>query len=179
MILVIGFASSDLDFEIRNLDLPWEIILIVIVVLVVAFVLVVLRVQQIRNRVLPVLAQARVALSEILLQPSRALGLLGSNLLYWLTLGTTLWLVLTGVGVDIGFGSALVVVLAADLLAGFVPVPGGVGVAEAVMTGFLVALGVDEPAALAATVAYRFITFYLPVIEGFFALKWLERNEYV
>ena len=72
---------------------------------------------------------------------------------------------LTGVGVDIGFGSALVVVLAADLLAGFVPVPGGVGVAEAVMTGFLVALGVDEPAALAATVAYRFITFYLPVID--------------
>jgi uncharacterized protein (TIRG00374 family) len=72
-----------------------------------------------------------------------------------------------------------VVAVATDLLGGFVPIPGGVGVAEAVMTGFLVALGVDQSAAFAATVAYRVITFYLPAFEGLFAMRWLERNEYV
>jgi uncharacterized protein (TIRG00374 family) len=115
----------------------------------------------------------------VLRQPSRAFGLLGSNLFYWLILGTTLWLVLQAIDVNLSFGAALVVAVATDLLGGFVPIPGGVGVAEAVMTGFLTALGVDQSSAFAATITYRFITFYLPAFEGFFAMHWLERNEYI
>lgn len=80
---------------------------------------------------------------------------------------------------QIGFGTALVGAVATDLLGSFVPIPGGIGVAEAVMTGFLVAVGVDQSAAFAATVSYRFITFYLPATEGYFGMKWLERNEYL
>jgi uncharacterized protein (TIRG00374 family) len=70
-------------------------------------------------------------------------------------------------------------VVATFLLQGLVPIPGGVGVAEAVMTSFLVALGVEETVAFAATVTYRVITFYLPAFEGLFAMRWLERNDYL
>jgi uncharacterized protein (TIRG00374 family) len=90
-----------------------------------------------------------------------------------------LWLVLQAIQIDLNYAEALVVAVATDLLGGFVPIPGGVGVAEAVMTGFLVTLGVDQSAAFAATVTYRVITFYLPALQGFFAMRWLERNEYV
>lgn len=112
-------------------------------------------------------------------EPSRALGLLAANLGTNLVLGGTLWLVLHALDSSLGFGPALVAVVATSLLQGLVPVPGGVGVAEAVMTSFLVALGVEETVAFAATVTYRVITFYLPALEGLFAMRWLERNEYL
>jgi uncharacterized protein (TIRG00374 family) len=66
-----------------------------------------------------------------------------------------------------------------SLFAGFMPVPGGVGVAEATMTALLATLGVDESAAFAVTAVYRFITFYLPALEGFFGSRWLERHDYI
>jgi uncharacterized protein (TIRG00374 family) len=127
----------------------------------------------------PILGQAWGALKEVLRQPSRAFGLLGSNFVYWNILGLTLWIVLEAVGVDISFGSALFVAAGTSLFAGFMPIPGGIGVAEAAMTAILVALGIDDSAALAATATYRLITFYLPALEGFFGTRWLERNDYI
>jgi uncharacterized membrane protein YbhN (UPF0104 family) len=178
-ILIIGFVSSDVTLEIDTVDVNWGVILLIVVLLVVGIVITVLRVRKLRDRIVPIVKQSWGTLVVVLRQPSRAFGLLGSNLVYWMVLGTTLWLVLQAIDVDVSYGGALVVAVATDLLGGFVPVPGGVGVAEAVMTGFLVALGVDQSAAFGATVAYRVITFYLPAFEGSFAIRWLERNEYV
>jgi uncharacterized protein (TIRG00374 family) len=59
------------------------------------------------------------------------------------------------------------------------PIPGGVGVAEATMTALLATFGVDQSAAFAATATYRAITFYLPALEGFFGSRWLERHDYI
>jgi uncharacterized membrane protein YbhN (UPF0104 family) len=47
------------------------------------------------------------------------------------------------------------------------------------MTGMLTLAGVPEASAFAATVTYRMITFYLPAVEGFFAMKWLEARDYL
>ena len=52
------------------------------------------------------------------------------------------------------------------------PLPGGRPVAEGVA-------GMTNEAALAAVILYRFSTFYLPPIWGFFALRWLQRNHYL
>jgi uncharacterized membrane protein YbhN (UPF0104 family) len=43
----------------------------------------------------------------------------------------------------------------------------------------LVALGVDQSTAFAATMVFRIITFYLPAVEGFFGSRWLERHGYI
>lgn len=178
-ILIIGFVSTDVELEIDTVDLNWTIILLVVALIALGAVIAVLRIRKLRDRILPVVQQGWGTLVKVLRQPSRAFGLLGSNLVYWLILGATLWLVLQAIDVDVSIGAALVVAVATDLLGGFVPIPGGVGVAEAVMTGFLTALGVEQSAAFAATITYRVITFYLPAFEGFFAMHWLERNEYI
>ena len=71
-----------------------------------------------------------------------------------------------GVGAELGvveFARAYFVV---TLLSSFVPVPGGVGVVEAGMTGALVAAGVDPTAALAGVLVYRLLTYVLPMIVG-------------
>ena len=75
--------------------------------------------------------------------------------------------------------TCLVVTVATNLLAGLVPIPGGIGVAEAAMTSFLVLVGLPEDAAFAAAVVYRVLTFYIPAGEGFFATNWLDNGGYI
>ncbi len=52
------------------------------------------------------------------------------------------------------------------LLSSFVPVPGGVGVVEAGLTGALVAAGVDPTTALAGVLVYRLLTHVAPIALG-------------
>ena len=159
--------------------MPWLLILGVVTLVAVGVVVAVLKIKTLRERVVPVVVQAWGALKVVLHEPSRAFGLLGSNFVYWNVLGITLWLTLQAVGSGISYGSALFVAASTSLLAGFMPVPGGVGVAEATMTALLVTFGVDQSTAFAVTVAYRVITFYLPAIEGFFGARWLGKHGYV
>lgn len=179
LILALVAGDVDLNLDIDTSDVPWLLILGIAALVVIGVVIAVYRIRALRERIVPVLSQAWVALMVVLRQPTRAIGLLGSNFIYWNVLGLTLWLLLEAVGVNLSYGTALFVAAGTSLFAGFMPVPGGIGVAEATMTALLATFGVDESAAFAVTVTYRVITFYLPALEGFFGTRWLERNEYI
>lgn len=179
LIVVLITGDVDLGLEIDPNDVPWVLVLAVIAGIALIVVLVVWRVRKIRERVAPILRQAWDAWREVLRQPSRAFGLLFSNFVYWNVLGLTLWILLGAVGTPLSYGSALFIAAGTSLLAGFMPVPGGVGVAEATMAALLATFGVDQSAALAVTFTYRVITFYLPALEGLFGARWLERNDYI
>lgn len=177
LILLLGDVELDLDFD--PSEVRWLLVLAIVALVVLGVVVAVTRIRALRDRIVPVLKQGWGALTVVLKQPSRAIGLLGSNFVFWNLLALTLWLTLQAVGADLSYGSALFVAAGTSLFAGFMPVPGGVGVAEATMTALLVTLGVDDSVALAVTFVYRGITFYLPALEGFFAMRWLERNQYL
>ena len=66
-----------------------------------------------------------------------------------------------------------------SLFAGFMPVPGGIGVSEAALSFCLMAIGIPESAAVAIAVVYRVLTFSLPPIWGGFAMRWLKRHDYL
>ncbi|MGD2043515.1 MAG: flippase-like domain-containing protein [Acidimicrobiia bacterium] len=172
-------GGVDLGFDVDASDIPWLLILGILALLAIGTVLAITRIEKLRIRVVPVVTQAWGALKVVLQTPSRAIGLLGSNFVYWNVLGLTLWVLLEAVGVDISYGSALFVAAGTNLFAGFMPVPGGVGVAEAAMVALLATFGVDQSTAFAVTAGYRVITFYLPALEGFFGTRWLERNDYI
>ncbi|HEU5112590.1 MAG TPA: flippase-like domain-containing protein [Acidimicrobiia bacterium] len=179
LILVLLFGDVDLGLDIDPADVPWLLILGLVALIGIGLVVAVMRIKALRDRVGPIVKEAWGALGVVLRQPSRAFGLLGSNFVYWNVLGITLWLTLQAVGSGLNYGSALFVAAGTSLLAGFMPVPGGVGVAEATMTALLVTFGVDQSTAFAVTVAYRLITFYLPALEGFFGARWLGKHGYV
>lgn len=172
-------GDVDLGLEVDASDVPWLLILGILALVAIGTVVAVLRIEKLRSRVVPVVTQAWGALRVVLQTPSRAIGLLGSNFVYWNVLGLTLWLLLGAVGADISYSSALFVAAGTSLFAGFMPVPGGVGVAEAAMVALLAAFGVDQSTAFAVTAVYRVITFYLPALEGFFGTRWLEANDYI
>ena len=60
------------------------------------------------------------------------------------------------------------------MLSSLIPVPGGIGAAEASLSAGLIAMGVDEPTAFAIALTQRLCTFYLPPIWGFVSLRWLS-----
>jgi glycosyltransferase 2 family protein len=111
--------------------------------------------------------------------PRRLLLLFGGNLTTEVLFALSLVVFLRAFGVSVGLGEVLFVVIAVSLLAGLLPVPGGIGVSEGGLIYGLIATGVPEEIAFAAVIGYRFATFYLPPVWGFFALRWLERNQHL
>jgi hypothetical protein len=77
-----------------------------------------------------------------------------------------LWLVLVALGVAVPAPFVLLVIPAVKL-AGFTPLPGGSGTAEALLSALLVT-GADVPVAIAAAAAllYRAAAFWLPTVGG-------------
>jgi uncharacterized protein (TIRG00374 family) len=71
-----------------------------------------------------------------------------------------------GVGDELGLVEFARVYFVVTLLSSFVPVPGGVGVVEAGLTGALVAAGVEPSTALAGVLIYRLLTYVVPIILG-------------
>ena len=69
--------------------------------------------------------------------------------------------------------------MSAAVLSSLVPVPGGIGAAEAALAAGLIAMGVDESAAFTIAITQRLWTFYLPPIWGYASLRWLTRKGYV
>jgi uncharacterized protein (TIRG00374 family) len=84
-----------------------------------------------------------------------------------------------GVGGQLGFVDVLFINISVTLLAGIMPTPGGIGVAEGALAVGLVGAGMTEEAAFAVVILYRLATTYLPPVWGYFAFRWLERNKHL
>ena len=150
--------------------------------LVIATVLVLALVRRLRRLIVDQARRwwpdVRSALSALRASHKLALlvfGSLGTELLFAIALG----LFARGFGYDISLAELLVINISVSLLASFVPVPGGVGVAEFGLTVGLTAAGMEPESAIAAVLLYRIATFYLPPVWGFFAMQWLKRNRYL
>jgi glycosyltransferase 2 family protein len=181
VVLLLAFSFTDLDLgvDLSGTDLALGRLALILLAVVAVAVVVVQRLPRLREPVVAFLSTMWAAIRAVVAHPTRAIGMLAGNLATRLVRATVLWLALIALDQRIGLGVVLVVVIATGLLQAFVPVPGGIGVSEAVMTGFLVALGIPEAAAFAATISYRFVIFYLPIAQGAVAMVWLTRNDYL
>jgi uncharacterized membrane protein YbhN (UPF0104 family) len=97
---------------------------------------------------------------------SRMLSVMGWSSLNWLLDVAALWVVFVGLGFRMEVGVLLVGFGVANLATALPHTPGGVGLVEAGMTATYVALGAPVAVALAAVLAYRVISFWLPVLAG-------------
>jgi uncharacterized protein (TIRG00374 family) len=103
---------------------------------------------------------------RVLRSPSKVTMLFLGNLVAQLMLAMILGICLRAFGQSASFAGLVLVNTMVALFAGFMPVPGGMGVSEAALTAGLVALGVPNTAAMSTAIAYRLVTFYLPPIWG-------------
>lgn len=102
-------------------------------------------------------------------------GNLGTEILFAASLGAFA----RALGYPVGLGELLLINVSTALLAGLMPIPGGIGVTEGALTVGLTAAGLPESTAFAVAILYRLASFYLPPIWGWFAFRWLQANKYL
>ena len=78
---------------------------------------------------------------------------------------------------DLPVSAVAIVYLIGAVVQSVSPTPGGLGPAEAAYIGGLTAIGLSSERAVAAVLLFRMLTFWLPVIPGWVAMTWLQRNE--
>ena len=123
-------------------------------------------------------ADAKEAL-RVLRHPKKVVLLLGGNLVAQVMLAVILGLCLRAFGQSASLAALLLVNTFVSLFAGFMPVPGGVGVAEAALTAGLIAIGIPDGAAASTAIAYRLATFYLPPLWWVFAMRWMKSQSHL
>ena len=123
-------------------------------------------------------SEASTALG-VLRRPTKVFLMLGGNLVAQTIQAIVLGICLKAFGHEATLAQLILINTFVSLFAGFMPVPGGMGVAEAGYTAGLEAIGVPSAAAMSTAIAFRLVTFYLPPIWGGGAMAWLRRHEYV
>ena len=115
----------------------------------------------------------------VLRKPTKLGSMLGGNLGAQAMQAIVLGLCLNAFGDTADLSQLILINTGVSLFAGLMPVPGGVGVAEAGYTFGLEAIGVPSSIAISTALAFRLVTFYLPPIWGSISTRWLRRHEYI
>lgn len=178
LLITARFIGEAIDTDEFELGPVVRLIMIVVVAAVVSIV-VVFAVPKLRARMLPHLKEGFSAVKGSLTDPERLLKITGGTLMQKILFALTLAAAVAAFGQSLSFGEAIFVNTAVSLLVGFVPVPGGIGVAEAALTAGLIAVGIPEEAAFAAALTHRICTAYLPPVFGWWASRWLVARDYL
>jgi glycosyltransferase 2 family protein len=176
------FSSLSLDLDISGPSSSALQIVGIVGIIVGIAVTVILLVPRLREFVLGGIRRiAHEAFNVLrgLRSPRRAMMLFGGNLTAELLFAASLGVFVQAFGFSLALHELLLINMTVSLLAGLLPIPGGIGVAEGGLILGLTSFGMPQEAAFAAVMLYRFSTFYLPPIWGFFSLRWLERNRYL
>jgi uncharacterized protein (TIRG00374 family) len=182
MLMFFLFTPLSLDLNFSGVGGSIVNVLLIAVGIAIVAVIVMFAVEKWRRAVLGwlghALADAWTAVRGIR-TVKRVVLLFGGNLASDLLFALALTTFVRAFGYSVGFDEVLLVNIVVSLFAGLLPIPGGVGVTEGGLTYGLVQAGVPESTAFAAVILYRMSTFYLPPIWGYFAFRWLERNDHL
>jgi len=148
------------------------------IALVAALIGIVMKVPKLKDKIVPAVKKAVLDIWSVIRNPHKAMLLIGGdtagNLIYPAILGVCL----LAFHQHLDFAQLVVVQVGAGMVGNVAPVPGGIGVTEAALTGALTAFGIPATPALATVLVFRGITFVFPSILGFFTLRWLRARGY-
>jgi uncharacterized protein (TIRG00374 family) len=179
VLVTLPFVDLAIKTNDLKLSVPSGRLIITALVLLALVVGGLLSIPRLRAKLLPPMRNAISSLWVVARDRNKRLQLFGGNLgaecLYALTLGACC----LAYGVHLTFAQLILVNTAASAFSRLIPVPGGVGAAEASLTAGLVAMGVDDSTAFAIAFTHRLCTYYLPPIWGYFSMQWLSRGAYI
>ncbi len=127
----------------------------------------------------PVVAATRETVRDllpVLRHPVRTAELFGGAVVFLVLSAFGLVATLIAFGVDFPVLPAMAVFVVGSTLGQIAPTPGGLGAVEAALVAGLTAIGIPPPAAVAAVLASRVLTFWLPVLPGIAAFRLLQHH---
>ncbi|MFP5345838.1 MAG: lysylphosphatidylglycerol synthase domain-containing protein [Actinomycetes bacterium] len=176
---VLGIAVIGRAVPVGRIRMPgWrvEVAALVVLVAVIAFLCSPFG----RRKVwLPLATSVREFVHDLLptlRSPVRSLQLFGGAILFIALQGAGLAATLAAFGETFSLLSVLAVYVVGSTLGQLAPTPGGLGTVEAATVAGLTAIGVGSTAAVAAVLASRVLTFWLPVIPGIAAFRLLQHR---
>ncbi|MDJ0466913.1 lysylphosphatidylglycerol synthase transmembrane domain-containing protein [Streptomyces sp. H27-C3] len=115
---------------------------------------------------------------DVLQRPQKLITGIGGMLLLTLTFVMCLDASIRafGGGDRLSYAAIAVVFLTANAIGSAAPTPGGVGAVELALTTALTFAGLPYEIAAPAVLLYRLLTFWLPVLPGWFAFNYLTRK---
>jgi uncharacterized membrane protein YbhN (UPF0104 family) len=181
LILLFSEASLDLDLDSSTTDGLIRLITVLgsIVLLIMLVVVAVPRLRRAFIGRLRTLWTEAVGAIRGVASPRRLGLLFGGNLATEILFAVALGSFALAMGFPIGLPELIFINVTVSLLAGIMPIPGGIGVVEGGLIFGLARAGMPEEAAFAAAILFRFATYYLPPIWGIFAFRSLERNKHL
>ncbi|MFZ4519217.1 MAG: lysylphosphatidylglycerol synthase transmembrane domain-containing protein [Microthrixaceae bacterium] len=175
-----AFAASSLDTDALRQDVPSSFWIVVLGVLVLAVgTTVVVRAPTLRKEVGHWLGRAGHFVRRAVARPTTGLAVAGGQLVTMAAQVACAAFLLTAVGAPVNLAALVVITQLAGAASSVVPVPGGLGAPEAVLIAGMAAVGVPHDAAIVASLLYRMLTYWLPMIPGAGALYDLFRRNYV
>ena len=135
--------------------------------------------QLLRERLLATVVRAFDGVADVLRSPGKVSLLLGGSVLVTFFYLLTCWFSIEAFGGGLPFSTVGAVFLVALAIATAAPTPGGLGTMEAALIAGLVSAGLDNTVAVPAVFLYRLFTFWIPILPGWFAFRWLQRHDYL
>jgi glycosyltransferase 2 family protein len=126
-----------------------------------------------RRLVAPTLRAGR-ELAGVLRRPGKAAQLLGGSAGVTLTYALCLASCLAAFDAHLPVVSTVAVYLASSAVASVSPTPGGLGAMEAALVAGLTAVGAPTGPAVAGVLAFRLLSFWLPILPGWLAYRALR-----
>lgn len=129
------------------------------------------------SRAKPLVTDIGPELLQVARTPRKMAQAFGGALGLPLAASLCLWASVNAVsGSDVNLAAMGVAYLVAKAVGSLVPTPGGIGGVEAVLAAGLTAAGVPSAVAATSVLVFRLLTWWLPVIPGWFAFTALQRR---
>jgi uncharacterized membrane protein YbhN (UPF0104 family) len=129
-----------------------------------------------RERIISPGRKASRALRTVSRQPRQTLLLFGGSMGVTGTYALALAASLQAFGAHAPFIEVIAVYLGGSAIGSVSPTPGGLGAIEAALVAGLTALGVAAGSAVAGVLAFRLLTFWLPIVPGILVFRRLSRR---
>jgi glycosyltransferase 2 family protein len=129
------------------------------------------------SRAKPLVTDIGPELLQVARAPRKMAQAFGGAIGLPLAASLCLWASVNAVsGNDVNLAAMGVAYLVAKAVGSLVPTPGGIGGVEAVLTAGLTAAGIPSAVAATSVIVFRLLTWWLPVIPGWFAFTALQRR---
>jgi len=183
-VLLTGFivwsGRGEGEVGLGGISLPAGSTVLLVLAILLALLGAVLAIGPVRTRLVrPVLGALRTGGSQIaslFQRPVRMVALFGGSTGISLSYVTAIACSVQAFGGGITFAQIGTAYLVAVAIATLAPTPGGLGALEAALIAGLTGFGLASGPAVAAVLGFRVMTFWLPILPGWFSLAWMQRN---
>ena len=170
IIAIIGLLLMNYEFSILILTIIFILLMVGIFILTFKFSQMQALVQRLIRPFFPPEAAFGITDLQIatlqLLKPNHLLVTINTKLFSWCCMGLSLYLILHSLGYDLHWSETIFIVTISAIVGVISMLPGGIGVTDASLVGFLVYLSIPTDIAVFIIFIYRLISFWFWVLVG-------------